>query len=162
MFITDSVPDAGQRIKNSCPTFSSLLMAARICSGVDAGGGETVGLVGTAEVTEVAETAGRAEEGRVDAGAEFEEAVKREAVVSAVVSDRLVVDSAADADGTEEIEEINEEEDGREVSIGEAGRQDAAIKRAAVTDKQAASNRGKFFICIASLQNSISFFGGYG
>lgn len=56
--------------KNSCPTFSSLLMAARICSGVDAGGGETVGLVGTAEVTEVAETAGRAEEGRVDAGSQ--------------------------------------------------------------------------------------------
>ena len=94
-----------------------------------------MGLVGTAEVTEVAETAGRAEEGRVDAGAEFEEAVKRGAVVSAVVSDRLVVDSAADADGTEEIEEVNEEEEGREVSIGEVERQDAAIKRAAVTDK---------------------------
>lgn len=162
MFITDSVPDAGQRIKNSCPTFSSLLMAARICSGVDEGGGETVGLVGTAEVTDVAETVGRAEEGRVDAGAEFEEAVERKAVVAAVVSDRLVVDSAADADGTDETEEVNEEVEGREVSIGEAGRQDAAIKRAAVTDRQAASNRGRFFICIVSLQNSISLFGGRG
>lgn len=39
--------------------------------------------------------------------------MKREAVVSAVVSDRLVVDSAADADGTEEIEGVNEEEEGR-------------------------------------------------
>lgn len=94
-----------------------------------------MGLVGTAEVTDVAETVGRAEEGRVDAGAEFEEAVERKAVVAAIVSDRLVVDSAADADGTDETEEVNEEVEGREVSIGEAGRQDAAIKRAAVTDR---------------------------
>ena len=113
-------------------------------------------------MADVAETVGRVEEGRVGDVVEFEEAVKREAVVSAVVSDRLVVDSAADADGTDETEEVNEEEEGREVSIGEAGRQDAAIKRAAVTDKQAASNRVRFFICIVSLQNSISLFDGRG